>query len=106
MIQPVRIQRSRQHKQISPNELEIKYVGRPGKYGNPFKIGMRSPHNFNVILDAAHCVELYEQYMEVKRESGELHSFLQPLKGKNLSCWCKVGEACHADVLLKMANEL
>lgn len=26
------------------------------------------------------------------------------LKGKNLSCWCKIGEPCHADFLLEIAN--
>lgn len=26
------------------------------------------------------------------------------LKGKSLACWCKVGTACHADVLLELAN--
>lgn len=27
------------------------------------------------------------------------------LRGKNLACWCKLGDPCHADVLLKLANE-
>lgn len=35
---PVRIQRSRQKKQVSPNGLPIVYVGRGSKWGNPFKI--------------------------------------------------------------------
>jgi hypothetical protein len=26
------------------------------------------------------------------------------LRGKNLACWCKPGDPCHADVLLEMAN--
>ncbi len=26
------------------------------------------------------------------------------LRGKNLACWCKLGEPCHADVLLEIAN--
>lgn len=26
------------------------------------------------------------------------------LRGKNLACWCKPGEVCHADVLLELAN--
>ncbi len=28
----------------------------------------------------------------------------QELRGKNLACWCKPGEPCHADVLLAIAN--
>lgn len=35
----VHIQRSRQKKQVSPNGLEVVYVGRGSKYGNPFKLG-------------------------------------------------------------------
>jgi hypothetical protein len=26
------------------------------------------------------------------------------LRGRNLACWCKAGDPCHADVLLEMAN--
>lgn len=26
------------------------------------------------------------------------------LRGKNLACWCKRDEPCHADVLLELAN--
>lgn len=28
------------------------------------------------------------------------------LAGKNLACWCKIGEPCHADWLLEVANGL
>lgn len=29
---------------------------------------------------------------------------LAELRDKDLCCWCKAGEPCHADVLLEMAN--
>lgn len=29
---------------------------------------------------------------------------VKELRGKNLACWCKQGQACHADVLLEIAN--
>lgn len=29
---------------------------------------------------------------------------LAAIRGKNLACWCKPGEPCHADVLLELAN--
>lgn len=29
---------------------------------------------------------------------------LEPLRGKNLACWCKPDARCHADVLLELAN--
>jgi hypothetical protein len=30
---------------------------------------------------------------------------LPELRGKNLACFCKIGEPCHADVLLELANK-
>jgi len=27
------------------------------------------------------------------------------LRGKNLACWCKPSEDCHADILLEIANK-
>lgn len=29
---------------------------------------------------------------------------LTPLRGKNLMCWCRLDQACHADILLELAN--
>ena len=49
---PVRVQRSRQHKQVSPNGLPIIYVGRPTKFGNPFKVGYKG-------LTASDCLNPY-----------------------------------------------
>lgn len=113
---PVRIQRSRKEKQVSPNGLPIVYVGRPTKFGNPFKVREAITEYCLALLNDAeinfyclgqpinnHIVSCYffEKYiltdkykLKVKKE----------LKGKNLSCWCKVGEPCHADILLKIAN--
>jgi hypothetical protein len=27
------------------------------------------------------------------------------LRGKNLACWCKLGQPCHADILLELSNK-
>lgn len=32
-------------------------------------------------------------------------SVLLELRGKNLACWCKLNQPCHADVLLEIANK-
>ena len=29
---------------------------------------------------------------------------IEALRGKNLACWCKIGDPCHADVLIELAN--
>ena len=39
------------------------------------------------------------------RSFGWMLDNLKTLRGKNLACWCKPGTACHADVLLRLANE-
>ena len=35
-----------------------------------------------------------------------LRNHARELRGKNLACWCKAGEACHADPLLELADDL
>lgn len=29
---------------------------------------------------------------------------VQALRGKDLACWCRLDQPCHADVLLELAN--
>ena len=108
---PIRIQRSRKVKQISPNNLPIKYVGRPSKWGNPFRVekidknvwgvldGIDIPlKTFNNKTDAInYCIQLFGSHFKDKD--------LSELQGKNLSCWCSLKDKCHVDVLLKLANK-
>lgn len=115
VTKPIRIQRSRQQKQVSPNGLPIVYIGRPTKWGNPYKVVGEEGHwfvmdendepvlTFNEKPQALNCcIELYREQISHMHNVGTLNIF--ELKGKNLSCWCKIGEPCHADVLLELAN--
>ena len=120
-MQPIRIQRSRQHKQVSPNGLPIVYVGRPGKWGNPFSlkqcyvdaalyISVIRHEIPNCKVDKiwvgyanAIAIQKYKSYMS--DNPGLIELAKKDLKGKNLSCWCKKDEACHADILLQIANQ-
>jgi len=112
---PVRIQRSRQHKQVSPNGLAIKYVGRPTKWGNPFKVIGEDGHWFVMSDDGfplvtfdnkkdaiACCLENYKEYISHEHNLGIIK--ISDLVGVNLSCWCRLDQKCHADVLLELAN--
>jgi hypothetical protein len=94
-IKPVRITRSRQHKQVSPNGLPIVYVGRGSKWGNPYKAT-----DYNLI----ECITRYEFYIGAFLDEERLYKDLAELRGKNLSCWCKQDAPCHADLLLDYAN--
>lgn len=70
------------------------YVGRPSKWGNPFSIG-RDGTREEVIAKYRQRVEAFDNTLRKE--------WLSPLVGKDLLCWC-APEACHADVLLELAN--
>ena len=69
------------------------YVGRPSKWGNPFKIVLGHIGRDCAIAD-------YETYI---LHSPDLLNDLHELKGKDLVCWC-APLPCHADILLELAN--
>jgi hypothetical protein len=42
--------------------------------------------------------------MKFARNRNTILKALPSLQGKNLACWCKLEEPCHADILLAIAN--
>lgn len=73
------------------------YVGRPSAYGNPYVIGKHGTRTevickFRADMETlrTNCPKLYRQMAD-------------QLRGKDLVCWCAPA-ACHADVLLEIAN--
>jgi Domain of unknown function (DUF4326) len=62
--------------------------GAPKQMGNPFRV-------FEYGREGA--IEKYREWLVAKD--------LSELRGKNLACYCPLDQACHADVLLKLANE-
>lgn len=123
-MKPVRIQLSRrkgfnlQRRSREINGLDAVVVTRPGDYGNPFVIGEDPPawtRISNPVSLARLCpgkVETAEQAVALFRlvlldsllKYDATVDNLLKLRGKNLACWCKPGEPCHADVLLELAN--
>ncbi|KKM86092.1 hypothetical protein LCGC14_1282480 [marine sediment metagenome] len=71
------------------------YVGRPTKWGNPFRIGRHGTRT-----------EVIKAFREWLDESGYNGSVVdtRELRGKDLVCWC-APLPCHADVLLELANQ-
>lgn len=91
---PERIQLSRRRGWRMP--ANTVNVARPSKWGNPFKIG---PDR-----NAAEAVAQYRSMIEGFADEPNVALNIEDLRGKNLACWCKLGEPCHADVLLEIAN--
>lgn len=81
------------------------YVGRPSLWGNPYT---HLPTNLESIpvANRDEAVRRYrEDLMEMRmKDPAHYHAFLKPLRGKHLVCWC-APHACHANVLLELANE-
>ena len=98
MTKPVRIRLSRskgfilQEYSHALNGLDAVSVARPSRWGNPYKIGTC------LIGNAEMAVEAFRANLP-NRIAG-----IFELRGKNLACYCKLGDPCHADVLLELAN--
>jgi len=107
---PVRLQLSRekgfnlQAWSLGINGLPAVNVARPHRFGNPFRVGMWL--NFS----QADAVKAHANWMAWEPSSRSCNiAFGEPpdvsdLRGKNLACWCKPYDPCHADTLLKLAN--
>lgn len=111
---PKRIQRKRAKGWRMPENAV--YVGRPTKWGNPYRVVetggifavFRETTLGPVPMATAHterkmaqqeAVNLYRRHVAFR-----LGSILHELRGKDLACWCRLGEPCHADVLIELAN--
>lgn len=103
---PVRIQRRRTKGwKMPPNTV---CVDRSTRWGNPFHVGMWRD------FTAADAVRSYKGWMRRDPSYASCdNAFGAPpsrseivaaLRGKNLACFCAVGQPCHGDVLLKLAN--
>jgi hypothetical protein len=95
MTAPVRIQRKRTAGwKMPPNTI---YVGRPTMWGNFVAKAC-------CIEDRAEAVAAYRGWIdEVASDSWKGRARID-LRGKNLACWCRLDQPCHADVLLELAN--
>lgn len=105
MKKPRRIQLSRKKSwRMPPNTVK---VARPSKWGNPWYIGqvlhtLSGPEQGReVIVDRQKAVELYRDLANVPSVKEQIRD---ELRGRNLACFCKIGDLCHADVLLEVAN--
>jgi hypothetical protein len=71
------------------------YVGRPSKWGNPY----RAEECAGGQDDAVECFRVL-----VESEPETIEEIQRELRGKQLACWCSLTKKCHADVLCEIAN--
>ncbi|KKN16938.1 hypothetical protein LCGC14_0970960 [marine sediment metagenome] len=85
---------------------EAIYVGRPSKWGNPYKIGDKIPSTFKELrpLTRIDCVVIHSLWILGGPGEGDRLKDIGELRGKDLVCWCSP-LPCHADILLELANK-
>ncbi|GLZ51074.1 DUF4326 domain-containing protein [Actinomycetospora sp. NBRC 106378] len=77
-------------------------VARPSSWGNPFRLGETvEVGGERVTLDRDLMIALYRRWLVERPELVE--KARTELAGHDLACWCAPDEACHADVLLRIA---
>jgi hypothetical protein len=78
------------------------YVGRPSKWGNPFKL------KADTFEERAKVLRLYEQWLLglvlTTQKPPKIADIKRELRGKVLACYC-APKPCHAEVLARIANE-
>lgn len=118
-MSPQRIQRQRVKGWRMPDGAV--YVGRPSKWGNPYRVQEVNrfghyPWAWRVRPEPS--VGAYKCTYVTERKAAEraVHLFRQEagrpswadriveLRGRDLACWCPLDMPCHADVLLDLAN--
>lgn len=113
---PQRIQRRRTKGWRAPEHSV--YVGRPTRFGNPARI-IHADHGLIVQwgetggsvgvwpTEAAarrYATEAYASWINQPEQADTRTLFRALLHGRDLSCWCPLDQACHADVLLRLVN--
>ena len=76
---------------MPPNTVK---VDRTTRYGNSFIMAHEGTRDLAI-------ASFREQ---AQAQMAECPLFYAPLRGKNLACWCRLDQPCHADVLLEIAN--
>mgnify|MGYP001584844921 CR=1 FL=1 len=109
-MKPIRIQRKRTKGWKMPENTI--YVGRPSKWGNPFLVGVAHLDDKNKWIprskiEAYLCFKEWFNRLWINRMNNLMESKypIKELKYKNLCCWCRLNQPCHADVLLEIANK-
>lgn len=110
---PRRIQRSRAKGWRLPEGAVT--VSRPSKWGNPWKaelvdgVGWCCSDAQGRIAEArdradAHAQAVTHYRAWISKHPTMIEEARAELRGKVLCCWCPPDVACHADVLLEVAN--
>jgi len=102
---PKRVQLSRVKGWRMPNNT-VK-VDRSTRWGNPYKTHSDGyPMTPEVAVGCFSALLRGDSAGWVMRDTLTTpHDVKTLLRGKNLACWCALDQPCHADVLMRLAND-
>lgn len=100
---PERVQLSRAAGwRMPPNTVK---VDRSTRWGNPYRLhGDGYPMTPEVAVGMFAALLNRGEGWVMRDRLTDLADVRRDLAGKNLACWCPLGQPCHADVLLLLAN--
>lgn len=109
-MKPQRIQLKRTKGwKMPPNTVK---VDRSTRFGNPYTVkDARTWGYLGTDSELARmCVAMFRKWQQgleyiEGRWPPSTDTIVRELRGKNLACWCRPGDPCHADVLLELANK-
>lgn len=89
-----------------PREGDV-YIGRPGEFGNPFKLELDTEDG------RLECILKFQRYF-IDRLASDQHfnAAVRALEGKRLVCWCRPHEGfrgrllCHGQVIAAWCDNL
>lgn len=82
-------------KEVFKDDPKVIYIGRPGPFGNPFRMREES------IEERAFVIEEYAAWFKLKvMNDFEFRQSILALRGYDLACWCPP-EPCHGDVIIE-----
>ena len=91
------------------------YVGRPSIWGNPFtgddavekyrEAVSVYPIPDNIMIEWLNAGGSESMLIALTGGPEKFPIMFSGIKGKDLCCWCPLDKPCHADILLKIANE-
>lgn len=92
-------------------------VDRTSMYGNHWQVwqdhdgkwfATRNSSEHHPVGTKAEGIEIavreHARELKLRQHTYGFASWLLPLRGKNLACWCALDQPCHADVLMELAN--
>lgn len=95
---PKRVQMHRRKGGWRRDHPDAVIVARPSKWGNPFHGDSEGR------IDRPLVTLLYAQHLARPEQAAKRAEIKAELRGKDLACWCPLDAACHADILLEIAN--